>query len=134
MPHFIVEYTDNIKEDADIPGLLRKLHATMLAQNGVFPLGGIRLRAHELKHYFVADGNPENAFVHAVLKIGQGRSPEVKAKVCQELFATMKAHFFSPGKEDRPLALSMEFHEFDENGTFRHNTIHARLKAKAQAK
>src|SRR5690349_18142800 len=100
VPHFIVEYTDNIKEDADIPGLLRKLHTTMLAQDGVFPLGGIRLRAHELKHYFVADGSPENAFVHAVLKIGQGRSPEVKAKVCQELFATMKAHFFSPGKED----------------------------------
>jgi 5-carboxymethyl-2-hydroxymuconate isomerase len=128
VPHFIVEYTANIKDGADIPGLLRKASETLIAQDGVFPLGGIRLRAHELTHYRVADGRPEYGFVHATLKIGSGRSEQTKAKVCEELFAVMKAHFFGAGNEQRPLALSMEFHEFEEASTYRYNMLHTLLR------
>jgi 5-carboxymethyl-2-hydroxymuconate isomerase len=39
MPHFIVEYTDNIKAAADIPGLLKKVNEVLIAQGGVFPIG-----------------------------------------------------------------------------------------------
>ena len=34
MPHFILEYTDNIKTEAHIPDLVRKANAILMAQGG----------------------------------------------------------------------------------------------------
>ena len=127
MPHFIVEYTDNIRADADIPGLLRKVNAVLIAQGGVFPTGAIRSRAICLTEYFVADGTVDDAFVHATLKIGAGRDATVKKRACDELFAMIKEHFAELYAR-RSLALSMELYEFDEGGTYKRNNIHARYK------
>lgn len=128
MPHFIVEYSANLRDEVDIPALLRQANQTLIAQNGVFPIGGIRSRAIQLTDYCIADGQPEYAFVHATLKIGSGRSQEAKTKVCEDLFALLKTHFIKGGAEPRPIAVSMELYEFDEDGTFRHNTLHARFR------
>ena len=127
MSHCIVEYTDNIKDEARIPELLKKINMSMLSHEGVFPPGGVRSRAIELKDYCVADGTADDAFVHATLKIGYGRSEEVKKKVCEDLFAVMKDHFADLFAR-RYLALSMEFAEFSEAGTYKHNNIHGRYK------
>lgn len=45
MPHFIVECTENIREEARLPELFASVN-TALAATGIFPLGGIRSRAH----------------------------------------------------------------------------------------
>jgi 5-carboxymethyl-2-hydroxymuconate isomerase len=127
MSHLVLEYTDNIKAAARIPELLRKLNRVMLAQDGVFPPGGIRSRAIELKDYCVADGTADDAFVHATLKIGFGRSEAVKKKLCEELFAAIRDHFAELFAK-RYLALSLEFSEFSEAGTYKHNNIHSRYK------
>ncbi|WP_233205029.1 5-carboxymethyl-2-hydroxymuconate Delta-isomerase [Geobacillus sp. WSUCF-018B] len=76
MPHFIVEYTANLGEEADIRGLLEKVHRVLIKRRDSFPIGGIRSRAIRLDEYYVADGAEDDAFVHATLKIGAGR-PEV---------------------------------------------------------
>lgn len=34
MPHFILEYTDNLKAEGDIPGVLKKVVAVLIDQNG----------------------------------------------------------------------------------------------------
>lgn len=52
MPHFIAECTENIREQADLPGLFSKVNEA-LAATGIFPIGGIRSRAHWLD---TADG------------------------------------------------------------------------------
>ena len=126
MPHFIVEYTDNIAREADIPGLLARANRVLMDQGGVFPTGGIRSRAIELRHYVIADGAADDAFVHAILKIGAGRDEAVKKKVCDELFAAMKAHFAELYGR-RYLALSLELVEFSEGASYRHNNIHSRF-------
>ena len=126
MAHIVVEYTDNIAGEADIPGLLTKLNQVMLDQ-GVFPPGGIRSRGIELKYSRVADGTADDAFVHTTLKIGAGRSPEVKKRTHDALFEAIKDHFAALFAK-RTLALSMEHHEFDEAGTYKHNNIHARYR------
>jgi 5-carboxymethyl-2-hydroxymuconate isomerase len=131
VPHFIMEYTANLKEDINIPALLRQVNETLLAQGGVYPIGGIRARAIELKDYCIADGDPRYGFVHATLKIGAGRSAEVKDKTCADLFALLKSHLFPPGSQ-RPCALSLELYEFAEEGTYRYNTLHAHLKSAAK--
>ena len=127
MPHLIYEYTDNLKAEGDIPGLLRKTNQVVLAQGGVFPTGGIRSRAICLADYCVADGAADDAFVHLTFKMGAGRTPEEKQKVGDELFAMLKDHFAELFAR-RGLALSMEIVEFSEAGTWKDNNIHARYK------
>lgn len=127
MPHLIYEYTDNLKAEGDIPGLLRKTNQVVLAQGGVFPTGGIRARAICLTDYCVADGSADDAFVHLTFKMGAGRTAEEKQKVGDELFAMLKEHFADLFAR-RGLALSMEIVEFSEAGTWKDNNIHARYK------
>ena len=127
MPHFIVEYTANLEQEGDLPGLLKKVNDILIAQNGVFPIGGIRSRAVRLEHYRMADGQADYAFVHAQLKIGAGRDEATKQRVGDLLFDMMKAHFAAL-YEKRYLALSMEIAEFSEAGTWKHNNVHARFK------
>ena len=127
MPHLVFEYTDNIAAEADIPGLLRKANESLIAQGGVLPVGGIRSRAVRLTEYCVADGSADDAFVHATLKIGAGRSVEVRKKIGDDLFAVMKEHLAALYAR-RYLALSLEIAEFDEGGTWKHNNIHGRFK------
>ncbi len=80
MPHFITECTDNIREQADLPGLFAKVNEA-LAATGIFPIGGIRSRAHWLDTWQMADGRQDYAFVHMTLKIGAGRSLESRQDV-----------------------------------------------------
>lgn len=129
MPHLIYEITDNLDAPAsDIKGLLKKSNQVLIDQAGVFPIGGIRSRVIWLKDYCVADGShPDDAFVHASLKVGAGRSDAEKKKTCDELFAMLCEHFAAVFPQ-RGLALSMEFSEFSEAGTWKKNNIHPRYK------
>ena len=103
MPHFIAECTDNIREQADLPGLFAKVNEA-LAATGIFPIGGIRSRAHWLDTWQMADGRHDYAFVHMTLKIGAGRSLESRQQVGEMLFALIKDHFAAL-MADRYLAL-----------------------------
>ncbi len=127
MPHFYLEYTDNIKAEAHIPELLRKIVKVIANQNGVFEVGGIRARAIEVKEYCLADGQADDAYVHATFKIARGRSQAVIKKVCDELFETMKEHFADLYAK-RYLALTLAFEDYGEMGTYKHNNIHSRFK------
>lgn len=126
MAHFIVEYTRNLAAEADVPTLLRKANEALIAQQ-VYPIGGVRSRAIELTDWCMADGAADYAFVHGTLKIGAGRSREVRQRTGDALFEVMKTHF-SDLYARRYLALSLEIYEFDEAGTWKHNNVHARFR------
>ena len=127
MPHLIYEYTDNLLPDADIAALLRKSNQVLIDQGGVFPTGAIRSRAICLSEYCVADATVDDAFVHAVLKMGAGRSEEARKKAGDDLFKMICEHF-APIFARRSLALSLEIIEFSEAGTWKQNNIHARYR------
>ena len=126
MPHFYIEYTNNIKAEGDIPSLLKKVNHTLLSHSNIIPIGGIRSRAIELTDYLVADDAEDDAFVHAILKVGKGRSKEEKQALCDDLFAVMQEHFAALYAR-RYLALSMELYEF-QIPTYKQNNIHTRFK------
>ncbi|HBL5002148.1 5-carboxymethyl-2-hydroxymuconate Delta-isomerase [Enterobacter cloacae] len=123
MPHFIAECTDNIREQADLPGLFAKVNEA-LAATGIFPIGGIRSRAHWLDTWQMADGKQEYAFVHMTLKIGAGRSLESREEVGEMLFALIKAHFANL-MASRYLALSFELDELHPTLNYKQNNVHA---------
>lgn len=126
MPHLYIEYTSNIKPEADIPALLKKVNDTLLSHPDIIPIGGLRSRAMELTDYLIADGSEDDAFVHATLKLGGGRSEEDKQKLCDDVFDAIKAHL-ADLFEKRYLALSMELYEF-QAPTWKQNNIHKRYK------
>jgi 5-carboxymethyl-2-hydroxymuconate isomerase len=126
MPHFIAECTDNIREQADLPGLFAKVNEA-LAATGIFPIGGIRSRAHWLDTWQMADGRHDYAFVHMTLKIGAGRSLESREAVGEMLFALIKTHFAAL-MASRYLALSFELDELHPTLNYKQNNVHALFK------
>ncbi|ASF38857.1 5-carboxymethyl-2-hydroxymuconate isomerase [Halobacillus halophilus] len=126
MPHVMVEYTDNLSSHTDIQSLLHKLGQVLVGLGDTYPVGGIRVRAHKVTEYRIADGKADDAFVHTTLKIGKGRSEEAKQATCEKLFDVMKEHFASI-YEEKYLALSLELVEF-QHKTYKHNNIHSRFR------
>jgi 5-carboxymethyl-2-hydroxymuconate isomerase len=128
MPHCTVEYTANLAENAEIPKLLEKLAAKFRDSEGVFPTGGIRVRAIRLTEYVIADGKGDDAFVHITTKIGPGRDLEFKKRFFGSMFDLVKEHF-QPVFATRSFALSMYVEQSDDNFSYKENNIHARLRS-----
>jgi 5-carboxymethyl-2-hydroxymuconate isomerase len=127
MAHAVVEWTSNLEGQADIRGLLELIAAAMRDSGGVFPWGGIRVRAIRLEDYVIADGKADDAFVNITVKMAAGRSAEFKREFFTALFEQVKAHF-AELYASRNLALSLYVEEADESGSFKHNNIHQRFK------
>jgi len=130
MPHLIVEYSANLEPDLDMAHVVSVLHEAALT-TGVFPIGGVRVRASRRDIYKIADGHPDNAFIHVQVRIGAGRSAEVRAKAAEEIFARLKevtAETFA----ERALGLSLEIVEIDPVGSLKHNNLHEAVARRAK--
>lgn len=128
MPHVVVEFSANLRARADVPGLLRAVHEAALA-TGVFPRGGTRTRAEERTDSIVADGHPDNAFVHVVLRIGHGRDLATRRRAGQQVFDAVLAQL-APACEAGRLAISFEVQEIDPELSWKHNTLHDHVGAR----
>jgi len=126
LPHLIVEYSANIEDQIALDALLDKLHACAL-RTGVFPLGGLRVRAHRADAYRIADKAPENGFVHVTALIGHGRPLDVQQRAGEELFAALTKHL-EPVYEKSPLAISLNVQEFHPVLNFKKNNLHEHVK------
>ncbi len=124
MPHFIVEYSDNISSSMEIETLFEAVHQCLSA-SGIFPLAGIRSRAVRVSEYRVADGG-DHAFVHMELRIGHGRDVQTLKRAGEALFAAIRAHF-EPLMARRSLALSLEIAEIHPVLNFRHGNVRQHL-------
>jgi 5-carboxymethyl-2-hydroxymuconate isomerase len=122
MPHFILEYSSNLSPELDVAALFKTLHRTAV-DTGVFPLGGIRFRARRCDEYLIADGNPNNAFVHLQLRMGHGRPLEVRRETGEKLFAAL-CEFLDPVYQRRPLAISLEIDEPHPELSYKKNNMH----------
>ncbi len=131
MPHVVVEYSANLEADVDPRRLVDAVHAAALA-TGIFELGAVRTRAERRDIYAVADGDPDNAFVAVMARIGTGRDVETRRRLAAALLAAVEAQT-SDAYARRGLALSVEVVEIDKAASLRKNNLHARMQAKAAA-
>jgi 5-carboxymethyl-2-hydroxymuconate isomerase len=122
LPHLIIEYSANIEDQIGLDELLDKLHATALT-TGVFPLGGLRVRAHRTEHYRLADKHPDNGFVHVTALIGHGRALDIQQRAGEQLFDTLRAHLEALF-ERSPLAISLNIQELHSILNFKQNNLH----------
>src|SRR5699024_7104144 len=104
MPHLWVEYSANLADEINIKTLLHKVQAAFIDDGMVFPLAGARTRGIKIEDYVIVDDHPDNAFVHVLLKIGAGRSEEVKQAACQRVLEAVE-EYFKEIKARRPLGI-----------------------------
>jgi 5-carboxymethyl-2-hydroxymuconate isomerase len=129
MPHLVVEYSANLEGKLDIDALLDRLHASAL-ETGMFPLGGIRVRAYRADHYRIADCEPGNAFVHVTATVGSGRELTRREAASQHIFAALcdELEALSAGS---PLAISFNMREFDPVLNYKKNNLHEYVRQRA---
>jgi len=131
LPHLIIEYSANLDGRLALDSLLDALYDTAL-ETGVFPVGGLRIRAHRVEHYRIADRHPENAFVHVTALIGHGRPLDVRERVSRMLFGTLSEALDSLYRA-MPLAISFTLQEFHPQLNFKRNNLHEHVERRRAA-
>ncbi len=89
MPHAILEHSQNIIESVDPHELFRRLHEIMTTA-GPFALDDIKSRIYVSDHFYIADGNPHNAFVHLSIGVLEGRDPQVLEAVGEGVLGLLR--------------------------------------------
>jgi 5-carboxymethyl-2-hydroxymuconate isomerase len=129
MPHITVEYSSNLDPRVSMRSVIEGIHAAVLA-SGAFEKGGVRTRAISQDLYVVADGDPDNAFIHVDMRIAPGRSAETKKQVAQSILDVLRDRMKEVMKQ-YGLAISVEIREIDQTASLKLNNLHERLKAKS---
>jgi 5-carboxymethyl-2-hydroxymuconate isomerase len=129
MPHFSIEYSANLEDTVDMSevcGVVRRA----AVETGIFPVGGIRVRAIACRHYAIADGRNDYGFLAMLLRLGEGRDLAARKKAGEHIFRALSAYLdpvFATGK----FALSFDMQINDKETSFKRNNIHEALKAEA---
>ncbi len=125
MAHVTIEWTDNLEGEFDLQAMMAMIAQDMRERaDGVFPIGGIRVRAYKVTDYVIADGtSAQDAFINIDVKMGAGRSAEFRQRYFDALFVRVRDSF-GDLFDRRPFALSLYVEEAEG---WKHNSIHKRL-------
>lgn len=129
MPHITVEYSANLEAQVSPRRLIDAIHRAAL-ETSVFPIGGLRTRAERRDVYAVADGDPDNAFVAVVARIGEGRDAATRKRVAAALMAVLEAETVEAFRT-RGLGLTVEVQEIDGTASLKTNNLHERTRKEA---
>ena len=126
MPHFTIEYSANLDGLVDM-GATCELVRKAAVETGIFPLGGIRVRAIKCEHYAIADGRGTYGFLDMVLRLGEGRDLATRKKAGEHIFKALSAHL-DPVFAKSNFALSFDMQINDKDTSWKRNNIHEALK------
>jgi 5-carboxymethyl-2-hydroxymuconate isomerase len=129
MPHFTLEYSANLDARVDIGEIVEVVRKAAV-ETGIFPLGGIRVRAIRCEHYAIADGNPHFGFLAMLLRLGEGRDLATRKKAGEHVFRALSDHL-DPVFASSQFALSFEMQINDKEMSWKRNNIHEALKMEA---
>jgi 5-carboxymethyl-2-hydroxymuconate isomerase len=130
MPHFTIEYSANLETRLAI-GKVVELVRRAAVETGIFPLGGIRVRAVRCEHYAIADGSPHHGFLDMVLRLGEGRDLKTRQQAGEHIFRALSDHL-DPVFAAGPFALSFDMQVNDNETSWKRNNIHDALKVKVE--
>ena len=129
MPHFTIEYSANLDRHVDM-GAVVELVRKAAVETGIFPLGGIRVRAVRCEHYAIADARQDYGFLDMVLRIGEGRDLPTRKTAGEHVFQALSRHL-DPVFASSKFALSFDMQINDKDTSWKRNNIHDALKAEA---
>ncbi|VIO71030.1 5-carboxymethyl-2-hydroxymuconate Delta-isomerase [Bradyrhizobium ivorense] len=126
MPHFTLEYSANLDGLVDM-GKTVEVVRKAAVETGIFPLGGIRVRAIRCEYYAIADGRSNYGFLDMVLRLGEGRDLATRKKAGEHIFKALSAHL-DPVFANSKFALSFDMQINDKETSWKRNNIHDALK------
>ncbi|MET0220921.1 MAG: 5-carboxymethyl-2-hydroxymuconate Delta-isomerase [Tardiphaga sp.] len=129
MPHFSIEYSANLDAHVDMTEVCEIVRRAAV-ETGIFPVGGIRVRAIRCEDYAIADGRADYAFLAMLLRLGEGRDVAARQKAGALVFQALSRHLdtvFSHSK----FALSFDIQINDAATSWKRNNIHDALTAEA---
>ena len=129
MPHFTIEYSANLDPRLDM-GKVVEVVRKAAVETGIFPLGGIRVRAIRCEHYAIADRAADYGFLDMVLRLGEGRDLATRKKAGEHIFRALSQHL-DPVFSQSKFALSFDMQINDKETSWKRNNIHDALKAEA---
>ena len=129
MPHFTIEYSANLDKRLDMAAVVEVVRKAAI-ETGIFPLGGIRVRAIRCEHYAIADARQDYGFLDMVLRIGEGRDLPARKKAGEHVFKALSAHL-DPVFASSKFALSFDMQINDKDTSWKRNNIHDALKVEA---
>lgn len=128
MAHVLIEYSANLQQRLDVQRFVAAIHQAAL-KTGIFPIGGMRTRAYPTQAYCIADGHPDNAFVHLSVRVGHGRDLATRRKACEQIFAAACGELEELWRTI-PLGISVEMAELDPELSLKKNNLHEYVKAR----
>ena len=126
MPHFTIEYSANLDARIDMAKVVEVVRKAAV-ETGIFPLGGIRVRAVRCEHYAIADGSPQLGFLDVVLRLGEGRDLATRKRAGEHIFKALSP-FLDPVFAQSKFALSFDMQINDKETSWKRNNIHDALK------
>ena len=129
MPHFTIEYSANLDSRLNMAEVVEVVRKAAV-ETGIFPLGGIRVRAIACEHYAIADGAADYGFLDMVLRLGEGRDLATRKKAGEHIFRALSQHL-DPVFSQSKFALSFDMQINDKDTSWKRNNIHDALKAEA---
>jgi 5-carboxymethyl-2-hydroxymuconate isomerase len=129
MPHFTIEYSANLDSRLDMAAVVEVVRKAAI-ETGVFPLGGVRVRAVRCEHYAIANGDPKLGFLDMVLRLGEGRDLATRKAAGEHVFKALSAHL-DPVFAMSKFALSFDMQINDKETSWKRNNIHEALKTEA---
>jgi 5-carboxymethyl-2-hydroxymuconate isomerase len=129
LPHFTIEYSANLDARIDM-GKVVEVVRKAAVETGIFPLGGIRVRAIRCEHYAIADGRANFGFLDMVLRLGEGRDLAMRKRAGEHIFRLLSDHL-DPVFAQSQFALSFDMHINDKETSWKRNNIHEVLKTDA---
>ena len=129
MPHFTIEYSANLDARVDMGAVVEVVRKAAV-ETGIFPLGGIRVRAIRCEHYAIANGQRDFGFLDMVLRLGEGRDLATRKAAGEHIFKVLSS-YLDPVFSSSKFALSFDMQVNDKETSWKRNNIHDALKTEA---
>ena len=129
MPHFTIEYSANLDARIDMADVVEVVRKAAV-ETGIFPVGGIRVRAIRCEHFAMADGRKDYGFLAMLLRLGEGRDLATRKQAGEHVFRALSKHL-DPVFASSKFALSFDMQINDKETSWKRNNIHEALKSEA---
>lgn len=110
MAHLSIEYSSNLDTALDMTAFCEVARRAM-ADTGLFPPAGIRVRAFRADHVAIGDGGDDLAFADLLLRMGPGRSDDQRRQAVEAIYGAIEN--WLEGRIDMPFALSLELRQLN---------------------
>lgn len=89
MPHVILEYTNNLKDEINLEQIFSRFHQSII---DTLPVSIDVCRSRAIKHgkYYIGDGDKKNAHMHICLSVLEGHDENLLQKLGDLMLQILK--------------------------------------------